>query len=83
MTDEKDIAALKIGDVVKGSVTVRGNHLTEEQGMVLASPLLKNWQAAQGGRLSTDMDFDASDAFAAKPQGEYSVTRTLTVRAKA
>ena len=82
MATSKGVAALKLGDEITGSITVRGSGMTEQIGVPLASPRLDIWQTTQNGRLAETQRFEAVDSFSHKPQGEYSVTRTLTVRAK-
>jgi hypothetical protein len=73
------MAKAKLGDEIKAAITVRGAAVTEEFAMQVAAPRLSDWQASQSDRLPDGAHFEASDAFTAKPQGEYSVTRTLKV----
>lgn len=83
MAKSKDIAALIPGDTVQVSITARGSDMTEALGRVLATPALSNWERSITPQLADGLEFEASDTFAAKPQGEFSVTRILTVRSKA
>lgn len=83
MTKPKDIAALVPGEEVSISITVRGSDMTEARGTALAAPTLDNWQRSTAAYLSDGLEFTAADAFEPKPQGEFSVRRTLTVRSKA
>jgi hypothetical protein len=83
VTKPKDIAALIPGDTVQASISARGSDMTEALGRVLASPALTNWERSITPQLSDGLEFVGEDTFAAKPQGEFSVTRTLTVRNKA
>ncbi len=69
----------KIGDEIEAAITVRGGSVTEDFALQVAAPRLSDWQASQSGLLPDGAHFEASDAFTAKPQGEYSVTRTLKV----
>ena len=69
----------KIGDEIKAAITVRGGSVTEDFALQVAAPRLSDWQASQSDLLPDGAHFEASDAFTAKPQGEYSVTRTLKV----
>lgn len=73
------MAKAKIGDEIKASITVRGGTVTEEFARQVAAPRLNDWQASLNDRLPNGAQFEASDEFKAKPQGEYSVTRTLKV----
>jgi hypothetical protein len=70
---------LKLGDEIKAAITVRGGSVTEDFALQVAAPRLSDWQGLQSDRLPDGAHFEASDAFTAKPQGEYSVTRTLKV----
>lgn len=83
MAKPKDIAALIPGDTVQVSITARGSDMTEALGRVLATPALTNWERSITPQLADGLEFGAEDTFAHKPQGEFSVTRTLTVRTKA
>jgi hypothetical protein len=79
MTESQPIAALELGDTISASITVRGQRVTESSGLALASAPLDDWQRSQDYRLQEGWAFEPSTTFADKPQGEYSVTRTLKV----
>lgn len=70
---------LPIGAEAKAAITVRGSSVTQDWAIATAAPRLNEWQASQNERLPDGAHFEATDTFAAKPQGEYSVTRTLKV----
>lgn len=74
MTDK-----LTIGAEISTSITVRGQSVDEQYALTAAKSPLDAWQAGKAELLPDGAKFEASDAFSAKPQGEYSVKRTLKV----
>lgn len=78
-----DPSKAKVGDEVSASITVRGGNIDTAVGLSFAAPALSEWQALIVRALPSDLDVTYSDTFVAKPQGEYSATRTLKVIEKA